>query len=146
MKCPSCGYENREGRRFCSECGKPLQIRCPSCQALNEPGEKFCGECGHPLVEQVPAPAPPKAPVKPPSTEPTSFAGGRYKVKSLLGEVGKKKVYLVHDTKLDRDVAFALIKTENLDEDARKRVTREAQAMGRLGDHPNIVAIYDIPP
>ncbi len=45
---------------------------------------------------------------------------------------------------LDRDVAFALIKTENLDEDARKRVTREAQAMGKLGDHPNIVTIHDM--
>jgi len=79
-----------------------------------------------------------------PSIEPTSFANGRYKVKTLLGEGGKKKVYLSHDNTLDRDVAFSLIKTENLDEDARKRITREAQAMGKLGDHPNIVAIHDM--
>jgi len=75
---------------------------------------------------------------------PTSFASGRYQVKKFLGEGGKKKVYLVHDTLLDRDVAFALIKTEKLDDAARTRVTREARAMGRLGDHPNIVAIYDM--
>jgi len=75
---------------------------------------------------------------------PTSFAGGRYQVKKFLGEGGKKKVYLAHDTLLDRDVAFALIKTEKLDDAARTRVTREARAMGRLGDHPNIVAIYDM--
>jgi tetratricopeptide (TPR) repeat protein len=75
---------------------------------------------------------------------PTSFANGRYQVKEFLGEGGKKKVYLVHDTLLDRDVAFALIKTEKLDDASRTRVTREARAMGRLGDHPNIVAIYDM--
>ncbi len=45
------------------------------------------------------------------SKEPTSFANGRYLVKQLLGEGGKKKVYLAHDTQQDRDVAFALIKT-----------------------------------
>jgi len=75
---------------------------------------------------------------------PTSFASGRYQVKKFLGEGGKKKVYLAHDTLLDRDVAFALIKTEKLDEASRVRVTREARAMGRLGDHPNIVTIHDL--
>ena len=82
-------------------------------------------------------------PAKKISPEPTSFAGGRYQVKKLLGEGGKKRVYLAHDTVLDRDVAFAQIKTEKLDEDARTRIKREAQAMGRLGDHPNIVTVHD---
>jgi hypothetical protein len=44
---------------------------------------------------------------------------------------------------LDRDIAFAQIKTEKLDEDSRIRLQREAQAMGRLGDHPNIVTVHD---
>ena len=54
--------------------------------------------------------------VSPPTTplQPTSFANGRYQVTQLLGEGGKKKVYLAHDTLLDREVAFALIKTEGL--------------------------------
>jgi serine/threonine protein kinase len=65
--------------------------------------------------------------------QPTSFANGRYEVKRFLGEGGKKKVYLAQDTLLDREVAFALIKTEGLDEVSRTRITREAQAMGRLG-------------
>ena len=55
--------------------------------------------------------------------------------------VGKKKVYLAQDTLLDREVAFALIKTEGLDEVSRTRITREAQAMGRLGSHPHIVTV-----
>ncbi len=67
-------------------------------------------------------------------TTPTSFASGRYTVSEFLGEGGKKRVYLAHDELLDRDVAFALIKTEGLDEVSRTRISREAQAMGRLGD------------
>ncbi len=48
--------------------------------------------------------------------QPTAFANGRYQVKKFLGEGGKKKVYLAQDTLLDREVAFALIKTEGLDD------------------------------
>ncbi len=75
---------------------------------------------------------------------PAAFANGRYQVKRFLGEGGKKKVYLAHDTTLDRDVAFALIKTEGLDETSRTRIQREAQAMGRLGSHPHIVTVFDL--
>lgn len=78
------------------------------------------------------------------SVAPTSFCGGRYVVKKFLGEGGKKKVYLANDTKLDRDIAFALIKTEGLDAAGRTRITHEAMAMGRLGGHPHIVTVLDI--
>ena len=47
----------------------------------------------------------------PTADQPTSFANGRYQVKRFLGEGGKKKIYLAQDTTLDREVAFALIKT-----------------------------------
>ena len=77
------------------------------------------------------------------SGNPESFAGGRYKMLRFLGEGGKKRVFLAHDTLLDRDIAFSLIKTEGLDEVGRQRIMREAQAMGRL-THQNIVSIYDI--
>ena len=40
-------------------------------------------------------------PTPPTADHPTSFANGRYQVKELLGEGGKKKVYLAHDTTLD---------------------------------------------
>ena len=79
-----------------------------------------------------------------PTDTPTSFANGRYEVIGFLGEGGKKKVYLVHDTTLDRDVAFGLIKADGLDDASRQRITREAQAMGRLGDNPNIMPIFDL--
>jgi tetratricopeptide (TPR) repeat protein len=53
-------------------------------------------------------------------------------------------VYLAHDSVLDRDVALAVIKTEGQDAASVSRVTREAQALGRLGDHPHILQIFDL--
>ena len=97
-----------------------------------------------PVEASPPGAAPASEPAATQVTHSTSFASGRYQVQRFLGEGGKKRVYLAHDTLLDRDVAFALIKTEGLDEAGRARVEREAQAMGRLGDHPNIVTVYDI--
>ena len=90
-------------------------------------------------AQTTPAPHPPSGAIAPPS-----FVGGRYQTVRFLGEGGKKRVYLAHDTLLDRDVAFALIKTEGLDDDGRLRITREAQAMGKLGTHPHVVAVFDI--
>ena len=75
---------------------------------------------------------------------PASFVEGRYQVRQFLGEGGKKRVYRAYDTRLDRDVAFALLKTDGLDPEGTNRIRREAQAMGRLGDHPHIVTVFDI--
>ena len=49
MHCPRCQQANREGRRFCAECGASLALACLACDFSNEPGEKFCGGCGAPL-------------------------------------------------------------------------------------------------
>jgi class 3 adenylate cyclase len=46
MQCPGCQHANREGRRYCAECGASLALACSSCGFSNEPGEKFCGGCG----------------------------------------------------------------------------------------------------
>jgi Double zinc ribbon len=53
VQCPRCQHENREGRRYCAECGASLALACPSCGFSNEPGEKFCGGCGAPLGASV---------------------------------------------------------------------------------------------
>ena len=52
MKCPRCQAENREGVRFCEECGARLELTCPSCGAGIVPGKKFCGSCGAPLAAE----------------------------------------------------------------------------------------------
>jgi class 3 adenylate cyclase len=53
VRCAKCGTDNREGRKFCAQCGVPLKAVCPACGAENEPGEKFCGECGAAFAANV---------------------------------------------------------------------------------------------
>jgi class 3 adenylate cyclase len=52
MICLKCELENREGARFCKECGYKLELVCPKCAAAYTPGSKFCDECGHKLVAE----------------------------------------------------------------------------------------------
>jgi len=61
MLCQACGTENREGRRFCRECGAALSVACPSCGAANDPDDKFCGACGGPVAADAPGASPPVA-------------------------------------------------------------------------------------
>ncbi len=50
MICPKCLFENREGVKFCEECGAKMELRCPGCGAKIPLGKKFCGECGYQLT------------------------------------------------------------------------------------------------
>jgi len=50
MKCPKCQFDNREGAKFCKECGNKFELTCPKCGNVSEPGVKFCDECGHSLI------------------------------------------------------------------------------------------------
>ena len=107
---------------------------CASCGTESPVAFRFCPVCGAPL-ETVSTDAP---------TAQRTIANGRFRLVRLLGEGGRKRVYLARDTNLDRDVALSLIKAEGLDATGRARVLREAQAMGRLGAHPNVVAVFDL--
>jgi class 3 adenylate cyclase/tetratricopeptide (TPR) repeat protein len=46
MLCHCCQAANRDGRRFCGECGAALVVVCAACGFSNDGGEKFCGGCG----------------------------------------------------------------------------------------------------
>ena len=67
---------------------------------------------------------------------------GRYRVDRFLGRGAFKQVFLAHDTELERDVAVSFLGRAGGGRLDRHR--REIRAMARLGDHPNIVAVYDI--
>ena len=138
--CPSCGAENRATSKFCSECGSKLtaEVTCPGCGATHPAGKKFCDECGASLAAAAGAPTGGTAPALPPRL------GDRYEATRLLGEGGRKRVYLATDERLNREVALALFKSEGADETSVQRARREAESMAKLGDHPNVVNVYDL--
>jgi eukaryotic-like serine/threonine-protein kinase len=135
-QCISCGAANRLQARFCGNCGAALatEVACPGCGARKPGSQRFCDECGTELAAQS---APAQAPVPP------TLADGRYSLGRLLGEGAGKRVYLATDTRLQREVAAAVFKAAGSDETAMRRARREAEAMAQLGEHPNVVNVYD---
>ena len=69
--------------------------------------------------------------------------GGRYEVGELIGRGGMADVHLGHDTRLGRQVAIKMLRSD-LARDANflMRFRREAQSAAGL-NHPAIVAIFD---
>lgn len=71
---------------------------------------------------------------------------GRYEVVEVLGQGGMATVYRAIDTRLDREVAVKLIRTEMFPpailKEVLARFEREAKALARL-DHPNILRVFD---
>jgi hypothetical protein len=59
--CPKCGTANREGSRFCNDCGHKLgthtRIKCPHCGSMNSVQNVFCDDCGGRLLPTPDAPA-----------------------------------------------------------------------------------------
>ena len=73
IRCSKCGSLNRDGSRFCNECGAELQptsLRCPVCGTENPVGRVFCDECHARLV-------PAKGMVPPEQEEEADEEGGR---------------------------------------------------------------------
>jgi serine/threonine protein kinase len=69
---------------------------------------------------------------------------GRYEIRSPLGAGGMAEVYLADDTELGRREALKILPPDtSADEQARKRLLREARAAAQL-DHPHICAVYEI--
>ncbi len=61
---------------------------------------------------------------------------GRYEIRS--------QVYLAEDTQLGRRVAIKFLPAKAIsEENARKRLVREARAVAKL-DHPNICSVYEV--
>src|SRR5208337_4239388 len=110
MRCGKCGNDNREGRRFCSECGAPIAVTCPQCGAANEAGEKFCGECGTTLSKATRLPAAPQAApagrIAPEQSSGQILDGERKTVTALFADI-KGSTELMMD--LDPEEARAII-------------------------------------
>src|ERR1035441_8976938 len=74
--------------------------------------------------------------------EPGEVFAGRYEVQRLLGEGDRKRTFLARDMKMDRPVAISLVKPDAALSDP-EGTEREAKVLGRIGEHDNIVSLYD---
>jgi serine/threonine protein kinase/ABC-type branched-subunit amino acid transport system substrate-binding protein len=120
MECPYCNAENRDGVRFCNNCGKPLN----------------------------PAAAGGSTTVTSRSLTPGSrLQGGRYVIKKILGEGGMGAALLATDLRLDgKAVVIKELISDNTDpakrqEDVRN-FKREVATLAHL-DHPLIPNVTD---
>ena len=66
-----------------------------------------------------------------------------YRILEKIGEGGMGVVYKAEDLKLRRIVALKFLRDRALNEEERKRFTREAQAAAAL-QHPNICTIFEV--
>lgn len=66
LYCPYCGTSNREGSRFCNNCGEPLPPssgqKCSQCGHLNPPGVFSCVRCRASLLASYDEGLPPEEP------------------------------------------------------------------------------------
>jgi class 3 adenylate cyclase len=137
VACASCGFGNRDRAKFCGSCGASLDpaTACPGCGTPNPSGQRFCDTCGHTLAQ---------ATTSTDSASGPRFGAGRYQVVRLIGEGSRKRVYLARDTVLRREVALSTLKGGPVSDTDLSRARREAEAMARLSDHPNVVPLYDV--
>src|SRR5215831_1534545 len=109
MRCSKCGADNREGRKFCAECGEALASKCPRCGATNESREKFCGECGAALGTSQSATArksnEPQIRIAE-TSPPENLEGERKTVTALFADI-KGSMDLIED--LDPEEARAIV-------------------------------------
>ncbi len=72
-----------------------------------------------------------------------SLNRGRYTVERYLGSGSVKTVYAARDEMLQRRVAVALVDVSSSRRGEVSADVWEAQVLGALGTHPNIVTIFD---
>ncbi|MBN1135709.1 MAG: zinc ribbon domain-containing protein [Anaerolineae bacterium] len=82
--CPECGTANRDGSKFCNECGHTLLaqtgVKCPHCDTLNAVQSVFCSHCGGRLLAQ---------PIPVPTTVTPPIKGLSLPTKTTVGEGGE---------------------------------------------------------
>ncbi len=105
---------------------------CSKCGFSNPPNLSYCSKCQTILGKLSKG----------------SLIAKRYKILELLGKGNMGFVFKAFDIHLDRYVALKSISLKDIistdqRERTRKRILREAKAQAKLGDHPNIVIVYD---
>jgi len=129
MKCPECQFENREGIKFCEECGATFELECPACKAKIPLRSKFCGECGYNLI--------PAKEISEEKSE-TENLPSRPSTKKSSSDVAPIEGERKHVTVLFSDLTGYTAMSEKLDPEEVKEITSQI-----FGEISKIVANYD---
>jgi serine/threonine protein kinase/tetratricopeptide (TPR) repeat protein len=119
MKCSKCLHDNPADTVFCGKCGTKFdsEDRVSFTRTIETPADEL--------------------------TRGTVFAG-RYEIIEELGAGGMGRVFRVHDTKLNEEVALKLIKPEiAADKRTVERFHNEIKIARKIG-HKNVCRTYDL--
>lgn len=112
-----------EVKRFCTDCGKPL-----------EPGTRFCGNCGKPVSGGTPPAAAPAAPVY--AAPPVQNVPGERLIGIIPGVSRKKGLFGVEGFSVvvtEKRIIFAAVTNEMIKEAAKKESEGKGFLAGMLG-------------
>src|SRR6266446_1585390 len=128
MECPYCKYENRDGVRYCSNCGKPMPSTNATSTSTTSNSTTIGGTSRALNVG-------------------TSLQGGRYVIKQILGEGGMGAALLATDKRLDNKlVVIKELISDNTDPEKFKEdehnFKQEVVTLAHL-DHPLIPNVMD---
>lgn len=143
MECPYCRAQNRDGVRFCSNCGRQMPQLASDATVL-------------PPTAVAPTVVAPTIPPPPPTPRPrssgsiavgTPLQGGRYVIKSVLGQGGMGAALLASDKRLyDKQVVIKELISDSSDPQKRREdeenFKREVLTLANL-DHPLIPGVTD---
>jgi serine/threonine protein kinase len=133
-------------------------VRCAGCQESAPIGSRFCPACGRPIlntsditisaddVTRLTA-SDGRTTGEAPDT-PRYGAGemlaDRYRIVRLLGRGGMGEVYLVHDVRLDHQVALKFLPPALAADSRRLAQFHNEVRLARRVSHPNVCRVYDI--
>ncbi|HYL78608.1 MAG TPA: serine/threonine-protein kinase [Bryobacteraceae bacterium] len=142
-KCPSCASEIAENSRFCSACGKSVDVFATQTVASVSPAS--------PRSSSPSGTGCPPSGARPSSSSrsdsrflPGTLLASRYRIVSMLGKGGMGEVYRADDLTLDQPVALKFLpEAVSGHEGALSRFKNEVR-VARQVSHPNVCRVYDV--
>src|SRR6266487_2792535 len=127
MECPYCSAENRDGVRYCANCGRPLDQADSTQPAVVGPAVAV------PTSQSL--------------TPGSRLQGGRYVIKKVLGQGGMGAALLATDLRLDnKPVVIKELISDNTDParvpDEVRNFKREVATLAHI-DHPLVPNVTD---
>jgi serine/threonine protein kinase/ABC-type branched-subunit amino acid transport system substrate-binding protein len=121
-------------------------MECPYCKTVNREGVRYCGNCGK-LIDTTPALADGDSSASHPLVPGSRLQGGRYVIKKVLGQGGMGAALLATDNRLDgktvviKELISDQVAPTRFQDDVRN-FKREVATLAHI-DHPLVPNVTD---